>query len=91
MEKLKLNSLEKNILSARNMNFLKGGDNDGSKGCACSCYYRNVGGSSIEANAMANYRIPANSTVTTKDQVVAIADENGNVVDFWSGKVLGKQ
>lgn len=46
MKRIKLNRIEVDILSAKEMNVVKGGTS-----CACSCYYAESGGSSIDANA----------------------------------------
>lgn len=81
---MKLSSLEKNTLSNRSMDFLKGGDNDGSKSCKCSCYYRNQGGSSINENAKANWQIPTNSIHQTSDQVEVVQDKDGVIREFWT-------
>jgi natural product precursor len=48
--KLKLNALNKQNLEEKQMDALRGGGM-----CNCSCYYANSGGSSINANMMANY------------------------------------
>ena len=45
MKGIKLNRIEVDILSAKEMNVVKGGAS-----CACSCYYAESGGSSIDAN-----------------------------------------
>lgn len=50
-KKLKLNSLAKNNLNEKEMSKIKGGGWT----CGCGCHYANSGGSSIDANAAANY------------------------------------
>ena len=50
MKSIKLNAKEENILNAKEMELIKGGE----KCCGCACYYRNVGGSSIDDNMDAN-------------------------------------
>jgi len=54
MKDLNLTSLEKKNLTKNEMNHLKGGD--GEKVCGCACYYRNVGGASLEDNMTANQK-----------------------------------
>ncbi len=50
MKSIKLNAKENRILNAKEMNVISGGE----KCCGCACYYRNVGGSSIDDNMDAN-------------------------------------
>jgi len=50
MKKLKLTSLNKDVISEREMKNLKGGNY-----CECSCYYADKGGSSRDNNGDANY------------------------------------
>ncbi|MEF9987372.1 MAG: TIGR04149 family rSAM-modified RiPP [Bacteroidales bacterium] len=54
MNALKLNQLEKNTLSEKEMNNLNGGNWI----CKCSCYYQDSGGSSIDDNMSANAALP---------------------------------
>lgn len=49
MKRIKLTTKESEILSEKEMNSVKGGVS-----CACSCYYAESGGSSIDANGDAN-------------------------------------
>jgi natural product precursor len=49
-KKLKLNVLNANSLSERELNQMKGG-----KSCSCGCQHANSGGSSVNANRGANY------------------------------------
>ena len=49
MNTLKLNTLEKNILSQKEMNNLNGGES-----CGCGCLYQSQGGSSTQDNGFAN-------------------------------------
>jgi natural product precursor len=49
MKKMKLNALENQNLSNKEMNKVRGGD-----GCGCGCAYANSGGSSTGDNANAN-------------------------------------
>jgi len=50
MKSLKLNKINKNQLSAEQMNAVTGGGS----GCGCSCYWANQGGSSTIDNGVAN-------------------------------------
>jgi natural product precursor len=50
LQKLRLNVLNEQNLAEKQMNSLRGGAT-----CFCSCYYANYGGSSTNANMMANY------------------------------------
>ena len=52
MEKTKLSFQENQILTEREAGAIRGGQ---PRACGCACYYRNVGGSQIEANRDANY------------------------------------
>lgn len=54
MKKLKLNQVERNNLTNKEMNNLKGG----AWLCTCSCYWADQGGASIQENAKANALIP---------------------------------
>lgn len=49
MKTLKLNKLEKNCISRKEMHYLYGG-----AGCGCSCRYAGHGGSTTDANGNAN-------------------------------------
>ncbi len=57
MKRIKLNRIEVDILSAKEMNVVKGGTS-----CACSCYYAESGGSSIDANGDANAALGGGSS-----------------------------
>lgn len=48
MKTLKLNQMEKTLLSSREMNRVRGGS------CGCACLYENNGGSSTADNKSAN-------------------------------------
>lgn len=50
MNSLKLNKLNKNLLSNEQMKGVTGG----ASGCSCGCCYANQGGSSIYDNCLAN-------------------------------------
>ena len=50
MKSIKLNAKENNTLNAKEMNVIIGGETC----CGCACYYRYVGGSSIDDNMHAN-------------------------------------
>lgn len=52
MNSLKLNKLNKNLLSNEQMKGVTGGANT----CQCGCCYANSGGSSVTDNAWANAR-----------------------------------
>lgn len=53
MKTLKVNQIEKNRLSEKEMAHLRGGERiDGA--CGCGCKYADNEGSSIESNGMAN-------------------------------------
>lgn len=78
MKSIKVNQLEKNNLSENEMQSVKGGNV-----CKCSCYYRNVGGSSIEANGPANWVGNKNSIHNTADAAIMVDDGNGGCHDFW--------
>jgi natural product precursor len=56
LAKLRLNVLREQDLAEKQMNALRGGGM-----CNCSCYYANSGGSSINANMMANYNAAGDS------------------------------
>ncbi len=56
IKRLKLNVISAESLRQKEMNAIVGG-----KSCACSCYWEGRGGSSINDNNMANYRINAES------------------------------
>jgi len=51
MKSLKLNKINKNQLNAEQMKGISGGRTD----CVCGCAYANQGGSSINANGLANW------------------------------------
>ncbi|MEG1886244.1 MAG: TIGR04149 family rSAM-modified RiPP [Alistipes sp.] len=51
MKTLKVNQIEKNRLSEKEMNLIKGGERFT---CRCGCYYADAVGSSIESNGRAN-------------------------------------
>ncbi len=55
MKSLKLNQIEKVILSKKEMQQLIGGD---SWICSCSCYWEDNGGSATQDNRHANADIP---------------------------------
>lgn len=80
MKILNMNVAEESILSAKETSAIIGG-----RSCGCSCYYRNVGGSTIEANRNANYSGGSNglySKQITKDmQIMADYPEGG--VGIW--------
>ena len=59
MKSLKLNQIEKNVLSTNEMNQVKGG-----RACTCSCYWANNGGSSIRDNKVANFGVGDVGTVS---------------------------
>ncbi len=79
MKSLKVNQIEAARLSKAEMSRTKGGNV-----CNCSCYYRNVGGSSIEANGQANWAGNKDSIHKTADAVMMVDDGNGGCRDFWS-------
>lgn len=55
MKRIKLNNIERNNLSKREMDNTKGGGWT----CSCSCYYAGTeGGSSIESNGEVNLSVP---------------------------------
>ena len=81
MKSLKVNQIEKNNLSEKEMSSVKGGNV-----CNCACYYRNVGGSSIEANGQANWAGNKNSIHKTVDSALMIDDGHGGCRDFWRTK-----
>ncbi|MBR4821944.1 MAG: hypothetical protein IKZ71_02210 [Bacteroidales bacterium] len=53
MKNLKLMVAEGNLLNEKEMISVRGGKQG--RACGCACYYRNTGGSSVEANRDANY------------------------------------
>lgn len=59
MESLKLSRLEAKKLNEKEMGMINGGIGITVtvRTCTCSCYYADQGGSSIEANRDANYKI----------------------------------
>ena len=79
MKSLKLNTIESCKLTQKAMDCVKGGNV-----CNCSCYYRNVGGSSIEANGQANWAGNKDSIHKTADAVLMVDDGNGGCRDFWT-------
>lgn len=82
MEKLKANSLERSKLSKNQMGQVQGGAAEGTT-CSCSCYYRNVGGSSIADNGKANFAGGLNSVIKTADAALYVSDGKGGCYDFW--------
>mgnify|MGYP004452727025 FL=1 len=79
MKSIKINHIESASLSKAEMAHTKGGNV-----CNCSCYYRNVGGSSIEDNGHANWTGNKNSVEKTADAALMIDDGNGGCRDFWT-------
>lgn len=78
MKSLKLNLIEKERLSKKEMSEMFGGNV-----CNCGCYYRDSGGSSIEANGSANWSGNKSSYIMTADAALMIDDGKGGCVDFW--------
>lgn len=73
MKTLKANRIEKEILSNKEMNLVRGGE---IVKCECSCYYADKGGSSTMDNGMANMEIPGGGKSEQGDtQVTLIADQ----------------
>jgi hypothetical protein len=79
MKTLKENTMERNRLSVAEASQVLGGNV-----CSCSCYYRNVGGSSIEANGGANWQGNKHSVVYTSDAAIMIDDGKGGYTNFWT-------
>lgn len=75
MKRLKLNAKEVDLLSAKEMNFVKGGAS-----CACSCYYAESGGSSIDANGDANAALGGG--VSTEGRYRVVIREDGHRTYF---------
>ncbi len=69
MQGIKLNRIEVDILSAKEMNVVKGGAS-----CACSCYYAESGGSSIDANGDANAALGGGTSTEGRYRVVIRED-----------------
>ena len=68
MNKLKLTAMESRVLSAKEMNHIKGSGWKG--GCGCGCWYENLGGSDTVDNAGANDAIGGYSpNVPSEDMV----------------------
>jgi len=78
MKLLKVNQIEAASLSKTEMGRAKGGNV-----CNCSCYYRYVGGSSIEANGQANWTGNKKSVHITADAAIMVDDGNGGCRNFW--------
>lgn len=77
MNKLKLTAMESRVLSAKEMNHIKGSGWKG--GCGCGCWYENLGGSDTVDNAGANDALginPGLDTVQTLPEVVVTAKPN---------------
>lgn len=75
MRRLKLNAKEVDLLSAKEMNSVKGGAS-----CACSCYYAESGGSSIDANGDANAALGGG--VSTEGRYRVVIQEDGHRTYF---------
>lgn len=78
MKSIKVNHIQSVHLSKSEMSSTKGGNT-----CNCSCYYRNVGGSSIEANGQANWTGNKNSIHNTADSALMVDDGNGGCRNYW--------
>ena len=79
MNTLKLNTLEKNILSQKEMNNLNGG-----RSCTCACRYAQENGSSNDANGGANYEIGPNGGHSVGGGGDPYVKNNKNeIVNFW--------
>lgn len=87
MKSMKINQLERCAISDNEMRNIHGGQT-----CGCSCYYRNVGGSSINANGSANWAGSKNSPIKTADAALMVPDGKGGCYDFWrTGKPFVSQ
>lgn len=73
MKKIKLIELEKHQLTHQAMNTIHGGAS-----CACSCYYAESGGSSIDANGNANAAL--GGVASEKGRYRVLIYENGRRV-----------
>ena len=83
MEKTKLSFQENQILTEREAGAIHGGAEQ--RNCYCACYYRNVGGSTIEDNANANFYFGdhgIHSKHRTKNGILIIQKEDGQK-DCW--------
>ena len=70
MKSLKLNQIEKSVLSTNEMNQVTGGDRII---CTCSCYWAGTsGGSSTHDNAMANAKLGIPSKEGSNEWVVVV-------------------
>lgn len=69
MRGIKLNATEVDILTAKEMSIVKGGAS-----CACSCYYAESGGSSIDANGDANSALGGGTSTEGRYRVVIRED-----------------
>lgn len=77
MNKLKLNAMESCVLSAKEINHIKGSGWKG--GCGCGCQYENQNGSCTVDNAEANDALginPGLDTVQTLPEVVITPKPN---------------
>ena len=74
LKRFKLNALSAEELRQKEMDALIGGNS-----CSCSCYWRKKGGSSLNANNMANYQ--SNYSSTHGCNQFTYDDDNGE--NYW--------
>lgn len=70
MKSLKVNQIEKNQMSANEMNYILGGG--GTNYCGCACAYADSGGSSTYNNGYANSRGGVNSPEQSKWKAIVM-------------------
>lgn len=71
MKTLKANRIEKEILSNKEMNQIRGGEDF----CGCGCLYEGKGGSSTSDNASANSITGAKSPGEVYKEIIILIDE----------------
>jgi len=82
MKNLKMLAAEKNLLSDKETLAIRGGEKP-AKTCYCACYYRNVGGSSIQDNKQANFNHGYSSPQWNVRDGVTMIQLNDGSIHTW--------
>ena len=82
MKDRKMLAAEKNILSDMESMSIRGGEKP-VKTCYCACYYRNVGGSSIQDNKNANFRSGLSSPQFNVRGSVYVVEMDDGSIHTW--------
>jgi len=80
LKKLKLSTLENDIISDQNMRCLKGGN-----ACSCSCLYADLGGSSSGWNDATNFSGGYTSVGGGSEACGCAGASGASTSDFWKG------